>query len=94
MAYMSAQMRARREVLRMRARQPQPMLAWRSVLVGVMVEDFEEVVYGGYAGGEVFALLWVAGVCVVCAEAVEEESEGVFDFAELGFGGGDGHGAS
>lgn len=87
-------MRARREVLRMRARQPQPMLAWRSVLVGVMAEGFEEVVYGGDAGGEVFALLWVAGVCLVCAEAVEEEAEGVFDFAELGFCGGDGHGAS
>lgn len=71
---MSAQMRARREVMMMRDRQPQAMLAWRSSLVGVMAEDFEEVVYGGYAGGEVFALLWVAGVVVVCAEAVEEEA--------------------
>ena len=43
---MSAQMRARWEVMKMRARQPQPMLAWRSVLVGVMAEDFEELVSG------------------------------------------------
>ena len=43
---MRAQMRARREVMRMRARQPQPMSAQRSVLVGVMAEDFEELFSG------------------------------------------------